>query len=88
MLRSKLNNSVSATIRKALNKIIFEFKTNDLIIMMGNSTGLDIENERKVVRQKAEDIIAFRNVYIKTTYDCTHILLQFKAEDRVFLRLH
>ena len=88
MLRSKLNNSVSAATRKASNEIIFGFKTNDPITMMGNSIGLDIENERKVVRQEAEDMIAFRNVYIKTTYDHTHIPLQFKAGDRVFLRLH
>ena len=88
MLRSKLNNSVSAVIRKALNEIIFRFKTNNLITMMGNSMGLNIKNERKVMRQKAKDMITFRNVYIKITYNCTHILLQFKAGDRVFLRLH
>ena len=87
-LRSKLNNLVSASTGKALNQVIYRFKTNDLIIMMGKPSGTDVEKERTLTRREAEDSILFAGIYMKATYDWTHQPLQFKLGDKVFLKLH
>ena len=87
-LRSKLNNSVSASTGKAPNQVIYRFKTNDPIIMMGKPSGTDVEKERTLARREAEDSISFASIYMKATYDRTHQPLQFKPGDKVFLKLH
>ena len=79
---------MSASTRKAPNQVIYRFKTNDLIIIIRKPSGTDVEKERTLVRREAEDSILFTSIYMKATYNQTHQPLQFKPDDKVFLKLH
>ena len=69
VLRSRLNNAISASTDKAPNQIIFGFKTNNPLTLLRKSTGTEIEEERTIARREAKDSILFANVYMKTNYD-------------------
>ena len=88
VLRSRLNNAISASMGKAPNQIIFGFKTNDPLTLLRKSTGTEIKEEHTIARREAEDSISFANVYMKTNYDWGHLLIQFKLGDKVYLKLH
>ena len=69
VLRAKLNNTVSASTEKALNQIIFGFKTNNPLTLLRKLTGTEIKEECTIARREAEDLISFANMYMKSSYD-------------------
>ena len=90
ILQTQLNNFLNVVIELLFNKIIYNFKIkNALIVVIDASQMLkNIFNQRLKYQQKIVDAIAFVNIKIKIYYDVKHQFIFFNFNDRVYLRLH
>ena len=85
-----MNNASNAIIDRSFNEIMYEFKLRDVLIALIRKfikiDDVDFECFRH--QRKAIDVISYVMIKIKIMYDARHILLLFKSNDKVFLRLH
>ena len=82
------NNVANVIIDFAFNEFFYDFKINDILIMLKI---LFVENYfrlKQIKREFVEKIMTFVNVMHKRRYDDVHIDVQFKINDYVFFKLY
>ena len=87
-LQFALNNSTSFATGFAPNELALGFRPKDTVGALLDLPPEDIERLRPIKRAEAEDMMAFSTAMSKVRYDHLHKARNFKAGDKVFLRLH
>ena len=88
-LQTQLNNFFNIVIELFFNKIIYNFKIKNALIVVDISQILKNNfNQRLKCQQKIVDAIIFVNVKIKIYYNVKHEFIFFRFNDRVYLRLY
>ena len=82
------NNVVHVIIEYVSNELIYEFKINDTLNMLTNLSFENYSQLRQVKRKNVEIAMTFANTLSKTRYDAVHKTLEFKIDDKMYLRLH
>ena len=90
ILQTQLNNFFNVVIELLFNKIIYNFKIKNALIVVVDASQMskNIFNQRLKYQQKIVDVIVFVNVKIKIYYDVKHQFIFFNFNDRVYLRLY
>ena len=82
------NNVVHVITKYVSNELIYEFKVNDTLDMLANLSFENYNQLRQIKRENVEIAMTFINVLSKTRYDAIHKTLEFKIDDKMYLRLH
>lgn len=85
-LQSTLNNSASASTDLALNEIVYEFKTHNIIELLADLSSKDFSRLREIKRDQAKKAISKTNLIAKHRYDLCHMSIQLRFN--AYLRLH
>ncbi len=97
-IQNIMNNSANVATKLSFNEIIYDFKVleslNFLIDVNVIKKANDVnsftilENERVILRKKAEETIVFANANMKIRYDFTRKSLNLTTDNQVYVRLH
>ena len=95
VLQLFFNNVINAIIDHVSNKIVFKFKSREMltiIVIKKFTTIIDVKkkfaNDKFIFRKKIVDVTFFVNAKIKIYYDVKHTPLLMKKKDYVFLKLN
>ena len=84
-----MNNFVNVIIELSINKINYEFKIREtLSSLIIEKKTIDLFAQRLKYCRETINVTTFVNVKTKIYYDARHVLLMFKTNDYVYLRLH
>ena len=90
-LQTQLNNFFNITIELSLNKIIYKFKTREILIIAADEIIKmlkNIFNQRLKYQREIIDVIVFVNVKVKIYYNVKHQVIFFCFDEKIYLRLH
>jgi hypothetical protein len=82
------NSNKNAITGRSPDEMIYGFNLNDSFGVVTDSPAQDLEVERKMFQQEAQDSIAYANLSMKWRYDKRHIPLFLSPDDRAYLNLH
>ena len=87
-MQTTLNNSVNVIIELSSNKIIYEFRTNDVLVMLFDLSFENWNRLRQVKREEVEKAIVWTNVITKSNYDVKHTIIDLKKNSMLYFRFH
>lgn len=87
-IQGSFNNSKNQSTGICPNEINYGFRVRDTLSMLSQLPPDDYQKSRQILRDQAEEAIAFANAMMKTRYDESHIAKNIKVGDKVYLRLH
>ena len=82
------NNVVHVITEYVSNELVYEFKINDILSMLADLSSENYNQLRQIKRENVEVVMTFANALSKARYDAIHKTLEFKIDDKMYLRLH
>ena len=79
---------IYVTINYASNKLIYDFKVNNIFSLFVDLSSENYSQLRQFKRKDAETIIIFVVVFSKSRYNAIHKTIDIKIENKIYFRLH
>lgn len=89
-MQTQLNNNSNVATKIASNKVIYDFKIKKTFLLLYNDNSTRNNIVKKCLKYCIEvvDVIVFANAKAKIYYNTRHILLIFRSNNCVYLRLN
>jgi hypothetical protein len=96
-IQASMNNVSNASIELSSNEILYGFKVTKLLNLLNDTNAVNakdddpltfLKEERTILRNEAENAIAFANAAMKIRLDSTRKQLNLNVENYVYLKLH
>ena len=81
-------NNLIIFISFALNEFIYKFRVYNIVELLINLLSKDLNRLRFIKRKKADNIITFVNIIIKTHYNSIYKIININEELSIYLRLN